>query len=149
VKNTCHIVYLVLSLYLLACSKGPQMAPKEIKNSFSAIKNNQGLTIKDEYLVGIKGDSFDKEFLLQLESIMQSQTPRFTGMKSRIIVFRKKRDKVYMLSSTKDYQQTTDLPVTHLLAEFNIVKSENGFFYIDFSEGMKKVFTLTDWNFKG
>ncbi|MEQ1877783.1 MAG: hypothetical protein ABL958_14155, partial [Bdellovibrionia bacterium] len=101
--------------------------------------------LEDKAHLTIRKSSLEKEFLLQTSMITVAGAPRFRGMKSRVIAFRWRGDKVYLVEATKGHTVTKDLPQTLILAEFNILNQAEETLTVDFNKGMSQLFVATDW----
>ncbi len=128
-----------------ACSKDSDKdvhAPLFIGDSFVVEKES---SVKKNHLIGIKRSSLEKEFLLQGELIQQPIVPKFNNLKSRIVMFSEKNDQINMMEAIDGHTSSSSLPQNILLAQFKIMKEENGILFFDFSEGMSKIFVSSDW----
>ena len=94
----------------------------------------------DKVAIRIATDALGKEFMLQAAFTEFEETPKFHGLKSRIVTFKKHRGKLYMIEAAAGNTGSTDLPTTLLLAEFPITQESDGFIEIDWGVGMKNVF---------
>lgn len=94
----------------------------------------------DKVAIRLATEALDKEFMLQAAFTEFEETPKFHGLKSRIVTFKKHRGKVYMLEAATGNTGSTDLPTTLLLAEFPILAEADGWIEIDWGAGMKNVF---------
>lgn len=92
-------------------------------------------------------DSLEKEYLLRGHAIPQNSTPTGSGLKSRIVAFRKYGNSLYMLQSNQGHLIADDLPQELILAEFPILREEQGgdLYVIDFNTGMRNAFVGRDW----
>ena len=94
----------------------------------------------DKVAIRLSTEALDKEFMLQAAFTEFEETPKFHGLKSRIVTFKKHRGKLYMIEAAAGNTGSTDLPTTLLLAEFPIVTEADGWLEIDWGAGMKNVF---------
>ena len=99
----------------------------------------------DKARVLIKKASLEKEFLLQSSGISQLEAPMFTGLKSRIVVFKIKNGELFMLEATQGYTVTNDLPQNLVLAKFPILFEDDESIAFDFVAGMTRLFVASDW----
>lgn len=127
---------------LAACSNSPSVqAPKNIVDSFSTVGAIG--TDKDLHL-SISKSSLEKEFLLQGELIPQTHAATGNALKSRIVAFRERGGKLYMLEATAGHVVTNDLPSHILLASFPIVSSDKDKIVFDFAAGMSTLYSMDD-----
>lgn len=94
--------------------------------------------------VAIKADALNREFLLQGNIIKLLQAPEFTGLKSRVVLFHRQGNRLFMLESQQGHTVTPDSPFALILAEFPITSEQSGWIYFDFNQGMSKIFTIDD-----
>lgn len=110
----------------------PSLAPAELE-------------LKQDYLISIAKSSLDKEFLLHTSLIMQQGAPTSSGLKSRVVVFKRKGAKVYLLEATQGHVVTNELPSTLILAAFDVLADADDRVTIDFNKGMSELLIATDW----
>ncbi len=115
--------------------KPEHAAPKSVSDSFG-FENNA---------VFIEKNSLEKEFLLQAVLSPQVGAPQFSSTKSRVVSFRLKNNKIYMLETTQGHSSSNSLPQNLLLAEFPILKEKGDFISFDFNAGMSQIFVTEDW----
>jgi hypothetical protein len=118
-------------------------APSSMSQSF--LVEQTGATSGDKARLAISIDSLDKEFLLQGSVIPQIQIPQFSGLKSRVVAFKERGDRLYMLEATGGHKVTDDLPQNLLLASFPIVVKTPTHIFFDFNAGMSKIFVASEW----
>jgi len=94
----------------------------------------------DKVAIRIAEEALGKEFMLQAAFTEYEETPKFHGLKSRIVTFKKHRGKLYMIEAAAGNTGSVDLPTTLLLAEFPIAAEADGFIEIDWGAGMKNLF---------
>lgn len=94
----------------------------------------------DKVAIRLSVEALGREFLLQAAYTEFEETPKFHGLKSRIVTFKKHRGKVYMIEASAGNTGSDDLPTTLLLAEFPISDERDGWIEIDWGAGMKNVF---------
>lgn len=94
--------------------------------------------------VAIRSDALQREFLLQGNLVELAGAPGFSGLKSRVVLFQKKAGKLFMLESQIGHTVTPDTPFAIVLAEFPIVREDDGWIWFDFNQGMSKIFTTTE-----
>ena len=140
---------------LLACGKASHReqarsyeAPDAIGESFSIEKFSESTSrltpSDDKAAISIKKDSLEKEFLLQTQMIAQNNYPGFTGMRSRIVAFRKRADQLYLLEVSKGHV-VDDSKTAILLAAFDIKKETVKEITFDWNKGMSRLFLASDW----
>ncbi len=98
----------------------------------------------DKVAIRLATDVFHREFLLQAAYTEYEETPKFHGLKSRVVNFKKMHNKVYMIEASVGNTGSEDLPTTLLLAEFPIVNETGDWVEIDWGGGMKNVFAAED-----
>ena len=129
-------VTLLLMLLLGGCGGGGAAPPAPLLNdSFRTDIGKQ---------VAIKSDALNHEFLLQGNVIELKDAQKFSGLKSRVVVFQKQAGKLFMLESQDGHTVSPDTPFAIILAEFPILSEDSGWIWFDFNQGMSKVFTTAD-----
>jgi hypothetical protein len=147
----------------LACQKSPTQielteitAAKTIEQSF-LVKVNPALTTHnfginsledlklDKQQIQIQKTALEKEFLFQVSIIPQASAAMSSGLKSRIVAFRQRANKVYLLEATSGHSVTHDLPQNLVLAEFPILSETESALTIDFNQGMSHLFIASEW----
>jgi hypothetical protein len=145
----------------VACNKKSTLTEKEpsvyshanvaaagnIENSFVSIKNlspNDDLHL-DQERIQLKKNALEKEFLLQISLIPQPSAAMSSGMKSRVVAFRRRADKVYLLEATQGHSVTNDLPQNLVLAEMSVLSEDDSSLVIDFNKGMARLMVASDW----
>lgn len=133
----------VLALaWLAACSNSQSVqAPKDIVDSFATVS---GVGSDKDLNLSIKKASLEKEFLLQGVLIPQTTAATGNSLKSRIVAFRQRGDKLYMLEATAGHVVTNDLPSNILLASFPITDEDDDKITFDFAAGMGKLYSMED-----
>jgi len=116
-------------------------APKDIVDSFST---EGGIGSDKDLNLSIKKSSLEKEFLLQGVLIPQTTAATGNALKSRIVAFRKRGDRLYMLEATAGHVVTNDLPSNILLAAFPITDEDDDKIVFDFAAGMGKLYSMED-----
>lgn len=126
-----------LALLLSGCGSSSSPLPPSpvVTDSFRSDANKN---------VAIKTEALNREFMLQGNLVTLTTAQEFGGLKSRIVLFQKQGNKLLMLESQKGHTVTPDMPFALILAEFSIVREEDGWFYFDFNQGMSRLFTTTD-----
>ena len=119
-------------------------APAKIEDSFQ-VSGGQKLAFEEPLGVAIKEDSLGKEFLLQASIMNQIPVAMSSGLKSRIVIFEKIDDFLYMGESQDDHVLNDNFPVKLVLAKFPIKEIKEDYIYFDFAEGMSQVFVDGDW----
>lgn len=146
--SLCRILGISIALSLLAgCSGDPEkIAPRDdvraaptIGESFSVVER-QGAPV-----LAIRKSALEKEFLLQASYIEQPVAALGSALKSRVVAFKKRGGRVYMLEATEGHVVTRDLPSSMILAEFRILEDAPDAIVFDFNEGMTKIFLADDW----
>ncbi len=94
----------------------------------------------DKVAIRLASEVFNREFLLQAAYTEFEETPKFHGLKSRVVNFKKMHNKVYMIEASAGNTGSEDMPTTLLLAEFPIVNETADWVEIDWGAGMKNVF---------
>lgn len=127
--------FVVLSLLLVlgGCGGGGASAPAPVINESFRTDSRQN--------IAIKADALNREFLLQGNMVELVNAPEFNGLKSRVVVFQKKGNKIYMLESQVGHTVMPDTPFALLLAEFPIASEQDGWVWFDFNQGMSKIFS--------
>lgn len=95
--------------------------------------------------ISIKKSALGKEFLFQAEMVQQEIVPEFNSLKSRVVLFSRMDDKIYMQESLVGQTATHGLPQNLLLAEFPILKETDDAVTFDFNKGMSQLFVENDW----
>ena len=136
-------VSLLALALLVACSNSSNsvQAPKDIVDSFST---EGGIGSDKDLNLSIKKSSLEKEFLLQGVLIPQTTAATGNALKSRIVAFRKRGDRLYMLEATAGHVVTNDLPSNILLAAFPITDEDDDKIVFDFAAGMGKLYSMED-----
>lgn len=99
----------------------------------------------DKQQIQIQKSALEKEFLLQMSIIPQPSAAMSSGLKSRIVAFRQRGDKVYLLEAANGHSVTNDLPQNLVLAEFPILQESDTALTIDFNKGMSHLFIASEW----
>ncbi|MEK7690924.1 MAG: zinc-dependent metalloprotease, partial [Bdellovibrionota bacterium] len=90
--------------------------------------------------------ALEKEFLLQGGMIFETVAPTGSSIKSRVVAFKRRDGKIFMIEATKGHVVTNDIPSTIVLAEFPILAEADGKITIDFNAGMSSLFLYSDWH---
>lgn len=129
-------------------------ASKDISTSFdfiqdSATKNPNSsedfILDQQSYLIGIKKSELDKEYLLRTNITKGGSAPTFHSLKSRVVAFSKKGQKIFLLEATQGHTHHESLPQKLILAEFDIKKEESDAVFFDFNQGMAKIYSMSEW----
>lgn len=96
--------------------------------------------------IAIAKGSLEKEFLFRSYVISQVPAPLGSSLKTRVVAFRKRGGKIYMLEATKGHSVSEDLPQNLVLAEFPIIEEKNDLISFDFNKGMSHLFVYGDWH---
>lgn len=150
---------LLVGFLMTACHSGfrsgidprPEVkASASIADSFNVadVKNgqplNQPLNIDQSHVVILKS-ALNKEFLLSVNMLSQTPTPMFAGLQSRVVSFILRDQKVYLVDVTKNnLVGVGNIPQNLLLAEFPILNQTEQSVTIDFNQGMKQIFTVSE-----
>jgi len=156
----CRVTFAVSLLSgLAACNKQRIMSPQadvaaanKIESSFSAISvtneksdsANSDLHLDHEH-IQLQTSALEKEFLLQISLIAQPTAAMSSGLKSRVVAFRRRGDKVFLLEATKGHTVTDDLPQSLVLAEMQILSENENSIVIDFNKGMSQLLVAGEW----
>ncbi|MGE3261474.1 MAG: zinc-dependent metalloprotease [Bacteriovoracia bacterium] len=126
------------------------VAPRRISDSFapapaSGTQRLQSLFPENGMYLRILKSSLEKEFLLQAGLIPQPTIPLGQSLRSRIVSFSQKGNRVYMLEATQGHAITDELPQTLIITSFPIVSEQTDGLTIDFNLGMSEIFASSDW----
>jgi hypothetical protein len=99
----------------------------------------------DHERIQLNKSGLEKEFLLQISLIPQPSAAMSSGLKSRVVAFRRRADKVYLLEATQGHSVTTDLPQNLVLAELPILSEDENSLIIDFNKGMAHLMVASEW----
>ncbi len=128
-------------------SKPEVRAPGQIAESFSvapaSTPSDLGL---DKTKITLAKSALEKEFLLQTSLIPQPQVAMAHGMKSRVIAFRQRDGKLFMMEATQGHTVTNELPQALILAEMPITEETATSLTFDFNRGMANIFMSGDWH---
>ncbi len=108
-------------------------------------KENPGLRV-DNAKISISKAALDKEFLLQGMFTEQPKAPLGTSLKSRVVSFSKKGDKLFLLEATQGHSVTNEFPQNLILAQFSILEETPDQITFDFNAGMSNIFVYSDWH---
>jgi uncharacterized protein YegP (UPF0339 family) len=129
------LMILAFLMLLPSCSSsGAKSADPEIGVSLRTHEKDGEVTI------AIAKEALNREFLFQGNRVILDQAGYFTGLKSRIVTFQRKGSSLFLLESPKGHTVTPDTPFALILAEFPILKDEEGWITFDFNAGMSKIF---------
>lgn len=156
VRATCVSLGL-LSLIAVtgACSAHQSVkAPPKPSDSFfaqptvsrSTLSRDGELVPNDRALLGIKKSALEKEFIIHASLIPQIGAATSQGLQGRIVAFRQKGDKVYLLEATQGHVVTRDLPSTLILAELPVALDGEDMLLLDFNAGMRQLFTTSNFH---
>ncbi len=157
-----HKIFLgvLVTLSLFGCSSRPNSnalmiesrpevrASARISDSFTVDELKSELLKTDKAHVTIARSALEKEFLLQASLIPQQVAATSSNLKSRIVSFRERNGKLYLLEATQGHVVTTQLPSSLILAEFPILRANDNEITSDFNTGMSNLFVYGDWNAK-
>jgi hypothetical protein len=152
------------ALVLGACARVPSSppsfasapevaAPARIDSSFSRVETPAPNPLRrGDKSVGlaIARSALEKEFLLRATLIPQAGVPLGQSLQSRVVAFREREGKLYLLEAAAGHQITAELPPTLVLAEFPILEETEGtggerWIRFDFNAGMSAIFQMNDW----
>ncbi len=137
-----------------ASSQSDVKAPDRIESAFSvldstaieSIENNLStLSTDDNYNLKITKAALDKEFLLTASLIPQAYAPTSSGLRARVVVFKRYGKSVFLLEATQGHVVTHDLPSQLILAEIPVLNETESELVLDFNKGMQKVFVEGAW----
>lgn len=98
--------------------------------------------------ISIARSALDKEFLFQGVLIPQDKIALGRSIKSRVVAFHQRGNKLVMLEATQGHSLSTDFSQNLVLATFPILKQDKNYLTFDFNSGMAKLITLKDWHTK-
>ena len=162
IQDLCKITVAVgVVSNLTACGKTDSSTPSikvkaahKIENSLTAIpvnsnNINKNLDSSDLHLdhehIRLQVSALEKEFLMQVSLIMQPTAAMSHGLKSRVIAFRKKGNKIFIIEATQSHTVTTDLPQNLVIAELPIISEDEESIVIDFNKGMSQLLVADEW----
>ena len=87
--------------------------------------------------------ALDKEFLIRFNTITPGPVSTFTNGASRVVVFKKINEKLFLLEATDGHMINQDVPLSLILAEFPIIKEDDGVITFDFNAGMSQHFSYS------
>lgn len=119
-------------------------APKKISDSFSTATVEATDSTDQTFDLVLKRRALDKEYLLQGEMIPQTVAAMGYSIRSRVVMFRQRGKKVFLIEAAKGNVVTTDLPQSIILAEIPIVSSNNEALVLDFNAGMSQLYVGRD-----
>jgi hypothetical protein len=125
-----------------------QAALPNIADSFFVVTSDSkdvSAPASGEPRVAIRKDALGKEFLLQASLITQVPYRSWSGLRSRVVMFKVAGGKLNLLESTKGLIQTEEDPRDVLLAQFPITSTQDGMISFDFAQGMSRIFAQGDW----
>jgi hypothetical protein len=122
-----------------------QNRPRALPKNLAPANVNDSFQVKaDKDLLGIKESELGKLFLLRSSLTTKIPAPQFQGMQSRLIIFKKVKDRIVMFESNKGQvtgsNSADDIP----LDTFSFEKDANGFLWFKFADG--SVLTSENWN---
>lgn len=142
-------VAFILITGMIACGKQSDVtAPKTIESSFSTVPVSAKADLNlhsDLQHIQLQTSALEKEFLLQVSLIAQPTAAMGSGLKSRVVAFRKRGDKVYLLEATQGHSVTNDLPQNLVIAEMQIISENENGIVIDFNKGMSQLMVASEW----
>ena len=103
------------------------------------------ITAVDKARVSIARSALEKEFLLQSTMMMQPVAAMGNGLLSRIVAFRERDGKLFLMEATKGHTVTNELPTNLILATFPVIDSDDEQITFDFNAGMSGLFLAADW----
>jgi len=123
-------------------------APEDLTSVFfknSEIASSLNAETASSSLVGISEQGLEKEYLLRTSLITQPVSPMFSGLKTRIVAFRRRGGNLLMLEASQGHSVSSDLPAELLLAKFPIHSENDGKIFFNFDRGMSKLLVNYDW----
>ncbi|MBI4405723.1 MAG: zinc-dependent metalloprotease [Deltaproteobacteria bacterium] len=140
------VLFILLPLVLLLChcSRNQTQAPQP-----RAPEKAPGLLAIQDGQTAIAKSALEKqEFLFQASLIEQLPAPLSRSLKSRIVVFKKTKEKnakLFMIEASQGHSAAAGMPAQLPLAEFPILQENENEIVFDFNEGMSGLFVTTDW----
>ncbi|MFT6071198.1 MAG: hypothetical protein ACJAT2_001470 [Bacteriovoracaceae bacterium] len=117
--------------------KGEKVAPTASeKSNFKELTENP----RSVYQITLKEEALKQTFLLSVAEISGPPTPTGRALANKIVFFEKKGGSLFMFESLDGKLSTDSVETRVLLAEFPIVKDQNGYVTFDFKKGIKLVF---------
>jgi len=139
--------YLFIILILVGCGRDQTSvtASPQIRDSFGAVsttgsENQSDSLSANKYNLVLQKSALEKEFLLNASLISQDGMNTSHGLQSRIIAFRQRDNKVYLLEASQGHRISDDLPQTLVRAEIPILEDKGDSLVLDFNTGMRQVF---------
>ncbi len=114
-------------------------APAQITDSFQVKTSPTG-----KIILGIHKQALEKEFLLQGNVIEQVSMPLGRGIKSRIVIFKRRDGRLILIEANLGHLISSDFPKTMLLTSFPILGEDENFISFDFNIGMSKIFDANE-----
>ncbi|NCC45286.1 MAG: hypothetical protein EOM18_17260, partial [Clostridia bacterium] len=136
-KYAYKLLFLIILPFLVlltSCSSGSKSADPDVKVSLRTSEKD------GEAGIAIAEDALNREFLFEGNRVILDEAGYFTGLKSRVVTFQRKGTSLFMLESPKGHTVTPDSPFALILAEFPVLKDEEGWISFDFNAGMSKIF---------
>jgi len=109
-----------------------------VEKGTSFIDSNK-LSIKN-YNIVISNEAIGKMFLLSAAVIQGAPTPSGNALANKIVYFEKQGNQLSLFESLNGKLSTNSIKTKKLLANFNIVNSDNNSIEIDFQRGMNNLF---------
>jgi hypothetical protein len=140
-------VYSVSSSFLISTLLASAMACTQPTNgdSEAATAISAALGQDDGNLLWVAKAQLGKEFLLQGNLVAQDLAPMGGGLRSRVVTFEKRDDKLFMMEATEGHTVAPEIPADLILASFPIRREDEQRIVFDFNEGMTKIFAAADW----
>ncbi|OFZ19351.1 MAG: hypothetical protein A2Z20_01820 [Bdellovibrionales bacterium RBG_16_40_8] len=146
-------------IFLFGCSNTANnklQASHRVTDSFIVVKSqahNNLYVLRDadlkpsenRYKIRINKAALDKEFIWHAELLAQLGVPKFSGLKSRIVLFRQYENSIFMLESPEGHYVTKDFSQTIVLTQFPITNEDTQSIEFDFNKGMSEIFTAAEW----
>lgn len=116
---------------------GEKVAPTSIeKSNFKELTDNP----RSVYQITLKEEALKQTFLLTVAEVSGPPTPTGHALANKIVFFEKKGGSLFMFESLDGKLSTDSVETRVLLAEFPVVKDQNGYVTFDFKKGIKLVF---------
>jgi Met-zincin len=123
------------------------LASSAMSDSFevaAGASSTTDLSVDNTHVI-IKKSALNKEFLFSVNMLLQTPTPTFSTLQSRVVSFIFRDQNVYLLDVTGNHNVgENNIPQNLLLAQFKVISENATSITLDFNEGMKSVITAGD-----
>ena len=125
------------------CGQPPKaaVAQSDVRSALGADFTKR--VVGEQTLLGVKRTSLDKELLLTASIISQEPVPSFNGLRTRIVRLIERDGAVQMIDTTDPTAPYGDQ--TRLITTFPIADADAETLYFDFTSGLDRVFSNSDW----